>query len=809
MARPPTEILWPVRGVDKGSGYQQQAPYSTPSALNVRSYVGGGERRRGGSRPGYLKAFDEQLGEDDVGSPINLLGEVRYVDTTLKSRLIAAAYGLLYVEQSDGSMAVVSSALDLNADLPLQCAEMQQKMYIADHDTAKVYEGTGGSISGTTLATGVDLAAAGVEVGQVVVLHGETSSQNEVIELTLLDLTADKQFILSFNALVSTGEQSNSYTAERQLLDALDNDCTAGALEDALAAVNILGANNVSVTGSNGGPFTITFEGDLAGIDMSEYCGQYGYLSLDAGATVDWNYDLDVQAAIDAEENPEEVERIDPPRVRIVRKVAGGKNTKGIEPITGVAGGNIAMAGYSGTNTPAGLRYSIWRSPKVYDPATNTYAVWQTRFYDVPLPPASETSQGKSPTLVSPNYVDSFSGSPRIPRYKVSDSPTFTSNVAYGARRLLRWRAGDVPPGCSAICLWANRLVLTGSPLAPHAVFLSREGDPLDFDTGMDDAQAAYVAAGPEAGQLGEPGVALLPHSQLCLIIGCLGSMYVMRGNPMLGGQIKLLSPDYGIVGARAWCHAPNLRGGGEMILLYLSHDGLYAIAGECGTPPIPLSRTPLPEDMFAISSATHWVNLAYCPRFRGVFVQAVAKDPEEDEHRLWWFDWEQLAWWPEAIATGVAAATLYKQQAYVGTDSPVLHGGTDGYLRRSSEVAADDDGTPFAWHVDLGPLRLGAGPDDDGILSEFKCELGVGSGPALATIRADYNGEAAFVSERIRFSKTIQAGRPRTYYPRVGDGAAVIRLAGIAPEGEEAATRVSFERILVRRERSGTRRKA
>jgi hypothetical protein len=50
-----------------------QPPYSTPDAVNVRAKGPLAERRRGGSRPGLVKMFADQLG---AGTPVNLLGQV-------------------------------------------------------------------------------------------------------------------------------------------------------------------------------------------------------------------------------------------------------------------------------------------------------------------------------------------------------------------------------------------------------------------------------------------------------------------------------------------------------------------------------------------------------------------------------------------------------------------------------------------------------------------------------------------------------------------------------------------------------------
>jgi hypothetical protein len=50
--------------------------------------------------------------------------------------------------------------------------------------------------------------------------------------------------------------------------DALDDQATAAQVQAALEALDSIGAGNVVVTGSAGGPYTVTFAGDLADVDQ-------------------------------------------------------------------------------------------------------------------------------------------------------------------------------------------------------------------------------------------------------------------------------------------------------------------------------------------------------------------------------------------------------------------------------------------------------------------------------------------------------------------------------------------------------------
>ena len=48
----PVNMQFPVRGIDLSSGYNSQAPGTTPIGQNVRAFDAGTLRMRGGNRPG-------------------------------------------------------------------------------------------------------------------------------------------------------------------------------------------------------------------------------------------------------------------------------------------------------------------------------------------------------------------------------------------------------------------------------------------------------------------------------------------------------------------------------------------------------------------------------------------------------------------------------------------------------------------------------------------------------------------------------------------------------------------------------------
>lgn len=70
------KLKFPAAGINRRFAYQDQAPYSAADALNVRVGDATEGRARGGSRPGLVKAYDFQLGEEGARE-VRMLAEVQ------------------------------------------------------------------------------------------------------------------------------------------------------------------------------------------------------------------------------------------------------------------------------------------------------------------------------------------------------------------------------------------------------------------------------------------------------------------------------------------------------------------------------------------------------------------------------------------------------------------------------------------------------------------------------------------------------------------------------------------------------------
>lgn len=340
--------------------------------------------------------------------------------------------------------------------------------------------------------------------------------------------------------------------------------------------------------------------------------------------------------------------------------------------------------------------------------------------------------------------------------YRVSRCPKIYDPIA---NTLTKWvpTAGYIELECPLVTCYRDRMVLAGPPTAPHAWFMSRAGDPLDFDYGARDTDTGRAVAGvdTESGLLGEPIKALIQAGDTFLIFACENSMWLLEQDPTYNGQLQNISRTIGCVGAKSWCFGPNNE------IIWLSRDGLYMLPpGGQGTPQS-ISREKLPEELLRLDNTQYYIQLWYDVQDRGVhiFVCPVNGNGQYS----WWMDWETKGFWPFTLGGTLLAAQNYNldpthslyHAATCARDTAVVLGCRDGYLRRFSSAAdrCIDDNQGFNSYVDYGPIQMGD-LVRDGLLAELVGMLGKGSSP-LGTSGIQYQIFVGASAEAARVNTT------------------------------------------------------
>lgn len=354
--------------------------------------------------------------------------------------------------------------------------------------------------------------------------------------------------------------------------------------------------------------------------------------------------------------------------------------------------------------------------------------------------------------------------------------------------------AGTAPAGCRLVALYRDRIVYAGGDLLPHVWYMSRQGDPFDYDYSQEDSAAAVMAQASIAGQLADPIVAMIPHSDECLIFGCYNSLWIMRGDPGYGGTLDQLSRKVGIVAAKAWCRTPD-----DMVV-FLSPDGLYVMPAGCAGFPTSLSRERLPDELLCLNAARESVHLEYDTVHRGVHIFVTKRDGSESPH--WWFDWEAKSFWRVSLQSDHEPFAVHERIAW--DDCPiVLVGGRDGYIRYfDRQFQVDDGNNEIESYCDIGPIHLDPDNINEGILTELTGVLGVGSGAVDWALRSGFSAQEAYNATALYDGTWSVSGLNYTTQPRTRGVSAFVRLSN------NTTKRWFLERITAMVKPAGRRRR-
>lgn len=381
-------------------------------------------------------------------------------------------------------------------------------------------------------------------------------------------------------------------------------------------------------------------------------------------------------------------------------------------------------------------------------------------------------------------------------RWKFPRRPLF---VDFDAGAVVEWFAdpgkGEVPQKCKLISRFQDRIILAAPEGNEHQWFASRQGDAFDWDffagTFSDlDPGIAVAGQNSAAGTIGRPMTALAPFIDDYHIFAAQDGLWVLRGNPAAGGVLDNISLVLGIVDARAWTFGPSSE------FIFLSNDGLFALAPNAGSSPVSLSRESLPRELINLSSSETTVLLEYDVVFRGVHIYVTPEQGPSSQH--WWFDWETKSFWPVKFgSSGLDPLTVVYHEADLPSRRGVVLGCRDGLFRRYHDTAANDDSTSFDSHVLYGPVRLGGNELGEGLLTEMVGTLADGSGPVSWSVLAGDSPEEALGSEAVA-SGQWEAGRNLTDRPRARGQSFYLKLQGVAD------SRWALEGIVASRQTAG-----
>lgn len=335
------------------------------------------------------------------------------------------------------------------------------------------------------------------------------------------------------------------------------------------------------------------------------------------------------------------------------------------------------------------------------------------------------------------------------------------------------------------IANWNNRIVLAGFPNDPQNWYMSAKNAPRNWDS----APAVTVVSQAVNGTnpiAGSPGNlqdiinCIIRYSDDTLLFGCDHSIIMMAGDPMEGGSLQVVSP-IGVAFGRPFCIDENYQ-----IYFYSTNGGVYKFTP--GAKPVPISQ-PIKRRLEGIDLSSNVITMAYDTKWQGFGIWVTPYDSTKDGTNFF-YEVRTNAWFPDFFENkNHCPQSVLEYDGDLANDRTILLGCRDGYIRKMTTDATDDDGTAIDSFVLIGPIKT---PNLDSIL--FKDPLAI-LGSESADVRYDvYSGrspEEAFLkaSAPSAVNGIWKAGRNTVSAVRRDGHAHYVKLSASAPWTVEKIT--------------------
>lgn len=328
------------------------------------------------------------------------------------------------------------------------------------------------------------------------------------------------------------------------------------------------------------------------------------------------------------------------------------------------------------------------------------------------------------------------------------------------------------------ICNWNDRIVQSGVLKEPQLIYMAKKGVPTDFDYSPLSPSPIQAVFGTdnEGGQVGDVVTSLIPFTDDVLFIGADHSLWVMRGDPMLGGKLDNVSKAIGVAFGEPWCTDP--------------YGNIYFVSNRMGIYVMPPGEAPrrisqqIEQLLQTVNTGSNTIRCIWDDRFQGLHVFVSRTSAAAASVHLFW-EYRTGAWWQDSFANPnfnpLCCAVFDGNNP---DDRVALIGSWDGYVRFLDASATTDDGYPIASEVVIGPLTS---KDFDVLrLMAVECVLGTGSGSVTWKAYIGRTAEEALVSTPVK-TGTWTAGRNTSTYINRAAHALYVRLSATTPWAMEA----------------------
>ncbi len=330
-----------------------------------------------------------------------------------------------------------------------------------------------------------------------------------------------------------------------------------------------------------------------------------------------------------------------------------------------------------------------------------------------------------------------------------------------------------VPSAARLIATWRGRSVLSGFRSSPQMWYMSKQFDAFNWEYSPATTTQTQATNGnvSNAGLVGDYINCIISYTDDTMLFGCDHSLWILTGDPMVGGQFDNVSDTIGMLWGRPFAKDPFGQ------VYFMSNTGaIFKMTP--GALPQPVSQNIL-KKLENVDLSTVVVRMAWSLQYQGLHVFVTPLNLNTPAQHFF-YEERTGAWWVDRFHWkyhNPFAVHVYDGDA--AEDRHVMLGGKDGSVRIVSETAGDDDGKPIQSVVWLGPLSTKQ--MDDVLLKDMQATLGVDSWEVSWAVHVGRTVEEAKASASVR-SGTWSPGRNKVNLVNRSGFAIFLKLSATAP---------------------------
>ena len=275
--------------------------------------------------------------------------------------------------------------------------------------------------------------------------------------------------------------------------------------------------------------------------------------------------------------------------------------------------------------------------------------------------------------------------------------------------------AGVIPPRAKLIAAWRGRIVLARANDEDGNWHMSKQSKPFNWDlfpAVVDGTEAINGSNSEGPGLVSDIINTIVPYTRDYLIFGCDHTIYMLRGDPAVGGQLELISDVTGMAFGRSW-----VKDRDGILYFFGSKGGVFRMAPGDGSRGGSLVQRVsvdwIERRLQDVDLSTHDLRLEIDIDHEELVIRRVPRGQTATSVTHWAWDWKAQSWWEDEYAiTDIEPHSMLALDGDLPDDRVLILGCQDGRIRKVDASSADDDTETITSSVLMGPFQAGGDSD-------------------------------------------------------------------------------------------------